>query len=118
MKYIKTKYQNIYIGDDFRIYKLNTNGIYHKLSHWIDNVGYYQVSFCINKKRPYIRVHRLIAETLIPNPTGLTQVNHIDGNKLNNILDNLGWTNNAMNTLHGYQHGLYHSRKDLIKLKQ
>lgn len=111
MNYTNTKYSNIFIGDDLEIYKLMKDGNYHKLSKWIDNVGYYQVSFRENKKRTYIRVHRLIATTLIPNPFNLSQVNHKDGNKLNNSLSNLEWTTNALNTLHGYKNNLYHSKK-------
>ena len=51
--------------------------------------GYYRVTFSINKKRKQFYIHRLIAEYFIPNPDNLPQVNHIDGNKLNNSLDNL-----------------------------
>lgn len=60
-------------------------------SKFVDNVGYYQTVFRINGKRIYVRIHRLIAETLIPNPDNLPMVNHIDGNKLNNDLSNLEW---------------------------
>ena len=104
----ETKYQNIYV-DGANVYKKTQNGDYHKLSQWIDNVGYYQVVFKLNNKRKYIRVHRLIAETCLPNPCNYPQVNHIDGNKLNNELSNLEWCNNSYNTQEGYDKGLYHS---------
>ena len=99
----QTKYSDIYID----IYKY-IRGEYHKLSQWIDNVGYYQVAFRIDGKRKYIRVHRLIAETLLPNPENLQQIDHIDGDKLNNKLSNLEWVSNATNTQRGYDNNLYH----------
>lgn len=51
----------------------------------------------INKRLHY--VHRLVAELFIGN-TGKDQVNHIDGNKSNNIYSNLEWVNNSENQLH------------------
>ena len=78
------------------------------ICQWIDSVGYYQ---CIlrdnNGKKHYKRVHRLVANTFMCNPNNLPQVNHKDGNKLNNNIDNLEWCNNSDNTQHGYDNGLY-----------
>ena len=105
----ESKFKNIFVeGDKIYVYRNNN---YHQLSQWIDNVGYYQVVFRQEGKRKYVRVHRLIAETLIPNPNNLPQVNHIDGNKLNNNIDNLEWTTNAINTQHGYDNNLYRSKR-------
>ena len=70
---IQTKYQDIYI-DDIDVYKKQKNGTLRKLSKWIDNLGYYMVAFRIDGKRKYIRIHRLIAETLLPNPLNLPMV--------------------------------------------
>ena len=103
----KTKYDGVFVdGED--IYRF-VRGKYKKLCKWIDNVGYYMVSFKQSNKRKYVRVHRIIAETLIPNPDGYPQVNHIDGNKLNNQIDNLEWCSNSYNTQQGYDKNLYHS---------
>lgn len=68
--------------------------------------GYYRVSFSINRKRQQRYLHRLLAEHFIPNPNKLPQVNHLDGNKLNNNLNNLEWVTVQENTIHAYKHGL------------
>lgn len=48
----------------------------------------------------------MVAETFIPNPNKLPQVNHIDGNKLNNNVDNLEWVTVSQNGKHAYKNGL------------
>jgi len=49
------------------------------------------------KMQGNIRVHRLIAMAYLPNPNGLPQVNHIDGNRRNNVVSNLEWCTNKQN---------------------
>lgn len=68
----------------------------------IDRCGYRHV--ILNKKSH--NVHRVIAKTFIPNPDNLTCVNHKDGNKLNNSVDNLEWCTHSENTLHSFRTGL------------
>jgi hypothetical protein len=53
-----------------------------------------------------VSVHRLVAETFIPNSYNLPQVNHIDGNKLNNSVANLEWCSNEYNLSHANETGL------------
>jgi hypothetical protein len=52
-------------------------------------------------------LHRLVAITFIPNPENKEQVNHIDGNKLNNNAENLEWVTNQENQIHKVNTGLY-----------
>ena len=51
-------------------------------------------------------VHRLVAETFILNSNNYPVVNHIDGNKLNNSVNNLEWCNQSENVRHSYANGL------------
>lgn len=89
----------------------NKKDINKSICQWVDNVGYKQVVLYLNNKRKYMRIHRLVALAYIPNPDNLPQVNHIDGNKLNNNIGNLEWSTNKDNTQHGYDNGLYYSKK-------
>ena len=63
-----------------------------------DNKGYRQITFNINKKRKYFKVHRLVAEAYIPNPLNLPQVNHINGVKDDNRVENLEWCDAQRNS--------------------
>ncbi len=73
----------------------------------IDARGYERVClFKVHRDRRY-KVHRLVAITFIPNPDGKEQVNHKDGNKRNNSVDNLEWMTNSENMQHSIEHGLH-----------
>lgn len=72
--------------------------------------GYFAVGLRIYKNGRSIqtlhKVHRLVAQHFIPNPENKPTVNHIDGNKQNNIVTNLEWATVAENTRHAYRTGL------------
>ena len=72
----------------------------------VDSCGYREVLLSENGKTNNARVHRLIAETFIPNPYNLRDVNHKDGNKLNNDISNLEWVSHSSNVKHAYDNGL------------
>ena len=72
----------------------------------IDRCGYREVLLSEFGNTNQYRVHRLIAETFIPNPKNLPCVNHKDGNKLNNAVDNLEWCTRSENVKHAYANGL------------
>ena len=60
--------------------------------------GYLTVWIKTEEGQKLKKVHRLVAETYIPNPNNLPQVNHIDGIKTNNNVSNLEWCSNQKNT--------------------
>jgi len=64
------------------------------------NCGYVRVNLCKNGKNKKHSVHRLVATAFIPNPENKPCVNHIDGNKKNNKLENLEWVTHKENTNH------------------
>lgn len=70
------------------------------------SAGYWSVSLTKNGEMKSIRVHRLICEAFIPNPEGKDCVNHIDGNKLNNSIENLEWVTYSENHKHAFRTGL------------
>ena len=77
-----------------------------KLIGKIGKSGYRMVVLTINGKKQYHNVHRIIAKAFIPNPKGLREVNHKDGNKLNNAVSNLEWVSTRENQIHAKNNGL------------
>lgn len=68
--------------------------------------NYCVVSYMENGKQKHVYVHRLVAQAFIPNPNNYPQVNHLDGNPLNNAVENLEWCTPKMNVEHAYSTGL------------
>lgn len=73
---------------------------------------------CIELKGKSLRVHRLVATAFLPKVKGKNQVNHIDGNKQNNRIDNLEWCDNRENQKHAYKIGLQHRRENAGRKKK
>jgi len=63
--------------------------------------GYVKVTLCKNGVHTQKMIHRLVAETFIPNPNNLPQVNHKDEDKTNNHIDNLEWCTDLYNKCYG-----------------
>ena len=73
--------------------------------------GYIFINLYKNKKIHHKSVHRLVASTFIPNPQNKSQVNHIDGDKTNNKVENLEWCTAKENSQHAWNTGLSKSLK-------
>lgn len=73
-----------------------------KIKPQLNGKGYLRVG--IGKKLLF--VHRLVADKYVPNPQNKPQINHKDGNKLNNCADNLEWVTNNENRKHAVKNGL------------
>lgn len=73
------------------------------LRGWISTKGYAKVSICGSS----LSIHRLVALAFIPNPKGFGEINHIDGDKLNNDASNLEWCSRSHNMKHAYAAGLH-----------
>lgn len=66
----------------------------------INQCGYYQTTLYKDSNRKNVLVHRLVAQAFIPNPENKPTVNHIDGNRTNNNINNLEWATYPEQQLH------------------
>lgn len=105
-------YENFYqVNNSAQVRRLYKNRPFKILKPQINSNGYLQVSLCVNSKSKSIKIHRLLAIAFIPNPNNLPCINHIDGNPLNNSLQNLEWCTIRHNVQHAYNIGLHKSSK-------
>lgn len=113
---VKTRYQ---IDSDGTIYNVQTQ---KELTGSIYNTGYKMVRLTINGKRKGYAIHRLVAQTFLDNPENLPIVNHKDGDKTNNKIENLEWVTQSQNRKHAVRQlktGLaYGQRKKIDVLKE
>lgn len=95
-------YKNYAVTKCGKVYSLNVN----KFKTIKEYKGYKRVCLSSESKKRWFSVHRLVAMAYIPNPKGLPEVNHIDGDKGNNNLYNLEWVTSQENKVHSIKTGL------------
>ena len=71
--------------------------------------GRNQYTLSKNGQKYSVRGYRIVAETFLENPLNLPEVNHKDGNNLNDALENLEWVTYQDNMEHGLQHDLFNT---------
>jgi hypothetical protein len=101
---------------DRQVY-MDVTGVKKKSSKFVSNrrgkilspkntLGYRGVTLMVDKKVKEFKVHILVARTFIPNPDDKPEVNHINGVKDDNRIENLEWTTKSENILHAFRTGL------------
>jgi hypothetical protein len=90
-----------------------TNGI---ITKQLSKIGYYIVDLYKNSKRETKYLHRIIAETFISNPNNFPCINHKNGIKTDNRIDNLEWCSYSENNKHAYSLGLKTNCKQIKQI--
>ena len=98
-------YEDYWVDDEGRVWS-NKSGEIKELKGINNNDGYLRVSLCKNGKWKWMSIHRLVAMAFLDNPEKYEQVNHKNGIKTDNRLENLEWCNNSQNMKHAYSIGL------------
>lgn len=114
-------------GSVWSLYKPKSSELgteYREVSPVLDrsSTGYLLVTLCHtdeqgNKIRKNKRIHRLLMEAFVPNEFNYPHINHIDGNKTNNSLDNLEWCSPKHNAEHAAKLGLIEPRTATLRVK-
>lgn len=111
-------YEGLYaITEGGRVWSYPKKGMGHNhngkwLKPFISHNGYHRVTLQKNSVNPKVFfVHRLVAYVYKSKPLDKTEINHIDGNKINNHVSNLEWVTSSENQKHAYISGLQKGKK-------
>lgn len=102
-------------------YNDNSKKVQYQLPYYLkprkDKDGYFKYALCINGKMKYYFAHRLVAIHFLNNENKYSCVNHIDGNKQNNCVENLEWCSIKQNNLHALNNGLRNMKNNKLSKK-
>ncbi len=98
------------------LYSVSNAGYIYSYKNWkncgrimkqhIRKNGYCEIGLSRDKKRKTYLVHRIVAKAFIPNPNNLPEVNHKNGIKTDNNVNNLEWVTSSQNQIHAIKNGL------------
>jgi len=108
-------FENYLVSDQGNVMNKDSGRILKYRRH---SGGYGRVTFMLNGKYVDKYVHRLVAEAFIPKDESRKQVNHIDGDKYNNKVENLEWCNSKENIRHAMRTGLLDNSGENNKLSK
>ena len=106
------KYQVSSLGRIKSLYRWNGKAFYsreHIIKSYINKNGYVYIALMKNNKNKNCRLHRLVAEAFLDNPNNYNDINHKDGNKENNNINNLEYCTKSYNMKHAFKNNLWKS---------
>lgn len=111
------RYKRNGLNEFGEVRKVYDDGSYRTLLHSKTRRGYHYVTLRKDGKNHLEYVHRLVAKNFIKNPHNKETVNHIDGNKNNNHVNNLEWSTYSENNQHAYDTKLKLCGEDFYNAK-
>lgn len=110
------EFPNYGITKDGNVINIKNKYIKHT---YLNDDGYVVIKLYRNNKYKVRSIHRLMAIAFLDNPNNLLEVNHKDGNKLNNSLENLEWCSHSYNIKHAWDnHLIINTKERSDKIKQ
>ena len=105
-------YNNYLVSENGEVYSIKSKKY---IKPRINENNYLIIDLYKNNTRKTYKLHRLVAQAFLDNPDNLPQVNHLDGNKLNNNISNLEWCTASQNTKHAWKLGLKENVRSKLK---